>query len=118
MCSSGHAEAAMALSQPVCRADREQSFLLANVGEDAATTEPPGGAGLETEPGHGPVPGFPTSLAAPMWTRFSMDSANTAASQPTSSSSCDDREDRGRFRILHARKLAEAGIPLDRSPRV
>ena len=33
--------------------------------------------------------------------------------QPTSSSSCDGREDRDAFES-YARKLAEAGIPLDR----
>ena len=78
-----------------------------------APTEPPGGAGLEVGLRLGPVPGFPTSLAAPMWTRFSMDSANTAASNQPRPPPVTAERIADAFES-YARKLAEAGVPLDR----
>jgi hypothetical protein len=78
-----------------------------------APAESPGGAGLEVGLRLGPVPGFPTSLAAPMWTRFSMDSANTAASNQPCPPPVTAERIADAFES-YARKLAEAGVPLDR----
>ena len=81
-----------------------------------APAESPGGAGLEVGLRLGPVPGFPTSLAAPMWTRFSMDSVNTAASNQPRPPPVTAERIADAFES-YARKLAEAGVPLAGSPR-
>src|SRR5215208_1478659 len=73
-----------------------------------APTEPPGGAGLEVGLRLGPVPG-----SAPMWTRFSMDSVNTAASNQPRPPPVTAERIADAFES-YARKLAEAGVPLDR----
>ena len=60
--------------------------------------EPPGGAGLEVGLRLGPVPGFPTSLAA------------ASDQSPVTAERIADAFE------SFARKLAKAGVPLDRIP--